>query len=84
MLFQQTSVSRNRDSGTAFGKICTISKYFCRSSLKITFKYFRNYEVENVKTISRPAESTNLISQNPKYNPLFFLVRLSLKRLYIF
>jgi hypothetical protein len=26
VLFQQTQVSRNRDSGTGFGKICIISK----------------------------------------------------------
>jgi hypothetical protein len=53
MLFQQTSVSQNIDSEKAFGKISTISKYFHRSSLKINFKYLRNYEVEKCKSHKR-------------------------------
>jgi hypothetical protein len=50
------SVSRNIDSGTAFGKVCLISKVSHRRSFKSIFSYLRNYEIKNVKTKSGPAE----------------------------
>jgi hypothetical protein len=69
------SVSRNIDSGTAFVKVSTISKGTCkcfhRSSLNIIFlNIWGTSKQENFKTISGPAESTNLNFQNQKYNPL--------------
>jgi hypothetical protein len=65
------SVSRNKDSGTAFSKVCTISKCFHWSSLNINFLISQELQSKkNVKTISGPAESTNLIFQKLKCNPV--------------
>jgi hypothetical protein len=64
------SVSRNIDSGTAFGKICIISKVSHRSSLNINFLISQELWNKKVKTRSGPEESTNLNFQTLKYNPI--------------
>jgi hypothetical protein len=40
------------------------------NSKQSIFKYLRNYKVKNAKAMSNPAESTDLIFQIPKYNPI--------------
>jgi hypothetical protein len=37
---------------------------------KLFLKYLRNYKINNVKTISGTAESTDLIFKYLKYNPI--------------
>jgi hypothetical protein len=65
------SVSRNKDSGTAFSKVCTISKGFHISSLNINFWISQELRSKkNVKTISSPEGSTNWIFQKLKCNPI--------------
>ncbi len=65
------SVSRSRDFGTAFSKVCIISKVSHRSSLGINFWISQElWNKKNVKTRSGPAESTNLNFKNLKYKPI--------------
>ncbi len=65
------SVSRKKNSGTAFSKVCTISNCFHRSSLNINFWISQElWSKKNVKTMSGPAESTNFIFQRLKCNPI--------------
>ncbi len=61
------SVSQNKDSGTAFSKVCTISKFFHRSDLNINFCI--SQELRSQKML-KPAKSTNLIFQKLKCSPI--------------
>jgi hypothetical protein len=64
------SVSKNIDSGTAFGKVPTIVIVFIKAVLISILNISGSTKLENVKTIRGPAESINLIFQNLKCNPI--------------
>ncbi len=65
------SVIWNKNSGPVFSKVWTISNCFHRSSLNINFCISQElWSKKNVKPISCPAESTNLIFQKLKCNPI--------------